>query len=598
MKLRISDMDNKTASLGLGVTTTQTITPTEERPAAPSFDNNAIRKLRLGDTLIEMGYITDSQLKEALAYQKEHKGERIGSILITLGLVTERQMLGAMAEKLNIEVIDISNTKVDIEAVDLIPEQLANDYVMLPIGLDNDRLQLVVNDPLDLYGIEDIRQTTGKTIDLFISEAEPLKNAIHYYYAEIAAKEAVTVANKNMDDSGVDEMLIDTSDGTDDTPIINLVNSLLDKAYADNVSDIHIEPFEKNTMVRMRIDGAMVEYVTLQKNIHASLIARIKIMGELDIAERRVPQDGHFRVRIRDQIVNVRVSIIPTSFGEKAVLRLLANNSAIDNPGTFGMNAEDYKKVQTMLGSLNGIIYLTGPTGSGKSTTLYMMLAELSNRPVNISTIEDPVEKNLPKLNQMQVHPVAGLTFDVGLRALLRQDPDIIMVGETRDKETASISIRAAITGHLVLSTLHTNDAASSVIRLVDMGIEPYMVSSALDGIIAQRLVRKVCTYCCKEGTLSEEDRQFIGRDIPRVKVACGCPHCNNTGYSGRTAIHEILIVDKELRNMISSGATTEDIKDYAIEKQGMKTLRQSCIDLMEQGITTVEEFRRVASFD
>ncbi len=616
MKLRLGDNDNKsnTTSIPSAMATNPPVVPEVQTPTASaqtlqsattsvaastgSVDNNAIRKLRLGDTLIDMGYITDAQLGEALAYQKEHKGERIGSILVTLGFVTERQMIGALAEKLNIEVIDISNHKVDIEAVGLVPEQLAMNYVMLPIGLDNDRLQLVVNDPLDLYGIEDIRQTTGKVIELFVSEKDPLINAINYYYAEISAKQAVTEANKKMDDGGVDEMLIDTSDATDDTPIINLVNSLLDKAYADNVSDIHIEPFEKHTMVRMRIDGAMVEYVTLQKSIHASLIARIKIMAELDIAERRVPQDGHFRVRIKDQIVNVRVSIIPTTFGEKAVLRMLANNSTIDHPGTFGMNEENYRKVQQMLGSLNGIIYLTGPTGSGKSTTLYMMLAELSNRPVNISTIEDPVEKNLPKLSQMQVHPVAGLTFEVGLRALLRQDPDIIMVGETRDAETASISIRAAITGHLVLSTLHTNDAASSVIRLVDMGIEPYMVSSALDGIIAQRLVRKVCTYCSTEAPLSEEDKHFIGKDIPYVRVAHGCAHCNNSGYSGRISIHEILVVDKPLRKMISSGATTEDIKDYAIREQGMKTLRQSCIELIEQGITTVEEFRRVASFD
>ncbi len=599
MKLRIVDTDNKPEQK-------QTVLPQAAPSTAPSaapapsagLDHNVIRKLRLGDTLIEMGYITQGQLGEALAYQKEHKGERIGAILITLGFVTERQMLGALAEKLNIQMIDISSRKVDIEAVGLIPEQLASKYVMLPIGFDNERLQLVVNDPLDLYGIEDIRQTTGRAIELFISEADPLKNAIHYYYAEITAKEAVSAANMKIQDEGVDEMLIDITDSTDDTPIINLVNSLLDKAYTDNVSDIHIEPFEKHTMVRMRIDGAMVEYVTLQKNIHASLIARIKIMGELDIAERRVPQDGHFRVRIMNQVVNVRVSIIPTTFGEKAVLRMLANNSKIDYPGTFGMTDANYKKVQKMLGSLNGIIYLTGPTGSGKSTTLYMMLAELSKRPVNISTIEDPVEKNLPKLNQMQVHPVAGLTFEVGLRALLRQDPDIIMVGETRDAETASISVRAAITGHLVLSTLHTNDAASSVIRLVDMGIEPYMVSSALDGIIAQRLVRKVCTHCCTEAPLSEEDRQFLGRDIPMVKVAHGCNHCNNSGYSGRVSIHEILVVDKPLRNMIAAGANTEEIKEYAIEHQGMQTLRESCIELMEKGITTMEEFRRVASIN
>ena len=562
------------------------------------MDTSAIRKLRLGDTLIEMGYITDEQLQQALAYQKEHRGERIGAILVSQGFISERQMLSALAEKLNAPVIDIANIHVDMEAVALIPEQLSVKYNMLPFGMENDQLQLLVNDPLDLYGIEDIRQTSGKQIQLYLSEAAPLKNAINYYYAEISAKAAVNKANLSKNVAEVDEMVIDTSDGDDDTPIINLVNSLLEKAYLENVSDIHIEPFERNTMVRMRMDGAMVDYVTLQKNIHASLIARIKIMAELDIAERRVPQDGHFRARIQDQIANVRVSLIPTTFGEKAVLRLLASNAQIDHSDTFGMNEENYAKVQKMLQSLNGIIYLTGPTGSGKSTTLYMMLSELSKRPVNISTIEDPVEKNLPRLNQMQVHPVAGLTFEVGLRALLRQDPDIIMVGETRDAETATISVRAAITGHLVLSTLHTNDAASSVVRLVDMGIEPYLLSSALDGIIAQRLVRKVCPYCATDGVLTDAETQYVGRIIPRVKVAHGCNKCNNTGYSGRVSIHEILIVDKPIREMISKGATTEELKDYAITHQDMKTLKESCIELVEQGITTMEEFRRVAYFD
>ncbi|MCR5655196.1 MAG: GspE/PulE family protein [Lachnospiraceae bacterium] len=562
------------------------------------MDTSAIRKLRLGDTLIEMGYLTDEQLHQALAYQKEHRGERIGAILVSQGFISERQMLSALAEKLNAPVIDISSIHVNMDAVALIPEQLSVKYNMFPFGLENEQLQLVVNDPLDLYGIEDIRQTSGKQIQLYLAEAAPLKNAINYYYAEISAKAAVNKANLSKNVVEVDEMVIDTSDGDDDTPIINLVNSLLEKAYLENVSDIHIEPFEKNTMVRMRMDGAMVDYVTLQKNIHASLIARIKIMAELDIAERRVPQDGHFRARIQDQIANVRVSLIPTTFGEKAVLRLLASNAQIDHSDSFGMNEENYAKVQKMLQSLNGIIYLTGPTGSGKSTTLYMMLAELSNRPVNISTIEDPVEKNLPRLNQMQVHPVAGLTFEVGLRALLRQDPDIIMVGETRDAETATISVRAAITGHLVLSTLHTNDAASSVIRLVDMGIEPYLLSSALDGIIAQRLVRKVCPYCSTDGQLTDAEEQYIGKMIPSVKIAHGCNHCNNTGYSGRVSIHEILIVDKPIREMISKGATTEELKDYAILHQGMKTLKDSCIELVEQGITTMEEFRRVAYFD
>ncbi len=562
------------------------------------MDTSIIRKLRLGDTLIEMGYITEDQLGQALAYQKEHDGERIGSILITLGFLSERQMLSALAERLNIEVIEIESRKVDMEAIRLIPEQLAEKYDMLPMGLEDDQLQLVVNDPLDLYGIEDIRQTCGYNIQLYLAQIEPLRKAIRYYYAEVSAKKAVNAANLAQPAAEVEEMVIDTSDGDDDTPIINLVNSLLEKAYLDNVSDIHIEPFEQNTMVRMRIDGAMVDYVTLQKNIHASLIARIKIMAELDIAEKRLPQDGHFRARIQNRIANVRVSLIPTTFGEKAVLRLLTGNVRIDHSETFGMNEENYARTQRMLQSMNGIIYLTGPTGSGKTTTLYLMLAELSKKPVNISTIEDPVEKNLPRINQMQVHPVAGLTFEVGLRALLRQDPDIIMVGETRDFETARISVRAAITGHLVLSTLHTNDAASSVMRLVDMGIEPYMISGALDGVIAQRLVRKVCPHCCAEGELTEAERRAIGRDIPRIRIATGCNNCNYTGYSGRVAIHEILVVDKPVREMIARGVTTEQLKEYAIEHQNMKTLKDSCIELLEQGVTTMEEFRRVAYFD
>ncbi len=561
------------------------------------MDSGSIKKLRLGDTLIEMGYITEDQLMQALAYQKEHKGEKIGSILISLGFITELQMIGALAERLDLQVVDISQVRVDVKAVELVPEQLAEKYLMLPVAVENEHLVLVVNDPLNLYGIEDIRQTVGMDVDLYVAEAAPLKNAINYYYTEISAKTAVNVANESNTEPSIEEMLVDISDG-DETPIINLVNSLIEKAYMENASDIHIEPFEKMTSVRMRIDGAIVDYVTLQKNIHASLVARIKIMSDLDIAERRIPQDGHFRVRIRDQIINVRVSVIPTTFGEKVVMRVLSNNANIDYADSFGMNEENYAKVQKMLQSLNGIIYVTGPTGSGKSTTLYMILADLLKKPVNISTIEDPVEKNLPKLNQMQVNNIAGLTFEIGLRALLRQDPDIIMVGETRDTETASISVRAAITGHLVLSTLHTNDAASSVIRLVDMGIEPYMLSSALDGIIAQRLVRKVCPNCAKVGKLTEAEIEYIGYDIPNVKIPVGCGQCKGSGYSGRISIHEILVVDKPVRAMISGGATTEELKEYAIEHQGMKTLKRSCIELIEQGVTTMEELRRVAFYD
>ena len=464
-------------------------------------------KIRIGDLMVSAGYITEDQLKEALGIQKESGGKRIGQVLLDLGYVTEVQMLSALADRLDIQLIDITAVPIDTETVKLIPKQLAEQYVMLPIGQENGEVVLAVNDPLNLYAIEDIRQTIGMPVRTVLAQESALKEVINYQYAGIKARMAAENANANTAGLNVDELVIDTSAGADDAPIINLVNSLLDKAFQDNASDIHIEPFETNVAVRMRIDGTLIDYLTLQKNVQDSLVARIKIMGDMDIAERRIPQDGHFRVRIQGQIVNIRVNVIPTVFGEKVVMRLIMSAVNIDNNQTFGMTEECYNKFTKMLMSPNGLIYITGPTGSGKSTTLYNALNSLAQKPINISTIEDPVEKNLPRLNQVQVHPTAGLTFEVGLRALMRQDPDVIMVGETRDAETAAISIRAAVTGHLVLSTLHTNDAASTIVRLVDIGAEPYMLSSALVGVVAQRLMRKVCPYCAKPEPLSERQK-------------------------------------------------------------------------------------------
>lgn len=389
-----------------------------------------------------------------------------------------------------------------------------------------------------------------------------------------------------------------TGGGMEDTPIIKLLNQLIQRAYRNNASDIHIEPHENNTVVRMRIDGAMREFVTLQKRIHMPLAARIKILGDMDIAERRLPQDGHFQMQIDGETVNTRVSVIPTVYGEKAVIRLLSGNQPIQYADTFGMNHEDYQKLRQMLDAPNGLIYLTGPTGSGKTTTLYLVLQELAKRPVNICTIEDPVEKNLPGISQCQVNQKKGLTFENGLRALLRQDPDIIMIGETRDKETAAISVRAAITGHLVLSTLHTNDAASSIIRLKDMGVEPYLTASSLVGIVAQRLLRKLCPECARTVKADEEDWKLLDRRPARVRVPAGCPSCNGTGYRGRVAVHEILIVDKAVRRMISEGASAEHIRKHAIHAQGMRTLKECAAELVEQGITSMEELKRAAYYN
>lgn len=560
------------------------------------MDNN-IRNVRIGDVLKEYGYVTEEQISAALAYQKEHKGVRLGAALTDMGFISEEQLLEALSTLLQVRIIDISTIEVDVEAVQKIPRQLAEKYEMLGVKQVEGVLTIVLYDPLNFYAIEDIRQLTGMQLEICLSGRSSLKNAIGYYYSEVEARKAASVANEQFEDLALTDEFNIEEEGDDDTPIINLLSRLIDRAYTTNASDIHIEPFEDKTTVRMRIDGVIVEFVTLQKNLHASLIARIKILGNMDIAERRIPQDGHFRMRVSGEYVNIRVSVIPTVFGEKAVLRLLGNNSNIDYPETFGMHEEDYKKLRSMLGSPNGIIYFTGPTGSGKTTTLYMILTELSKRAVNISTIEDPVEKNLPKINQMQVNNQAGLTFEIGLRALLRQDPDIIMVGETRDVETASISVRSAITGHLVFSTLHTNDASSSIIRLEDMGLQPYMVANSLVGIIAQRLMRKICPDCGEETIPTAEERLIVGEDIKKIMHPKGCPQCNYTGYRGRIAIHEVLMIDRTVRQMIMDGASAEAIQDYAVEKQKMETLKDAGLSMVREGVTSVEELKKVAYY-
>ena len=556
------------------------------------MDTFRIKNLRIGDLLKEYGYVNETQIQAALDYQKEHPGTKIGSALIALGAITEEQMLQALGERLGVEQVDVSAMEINVEAVMKIPRQLAEKYCVLPIDIRNGALLVAVNDPVDLYALEDIRQTAGMQLDIRICKRPILEKAIRYYYAEADAYTAANRANYSVADTEETAVEFD-----DETPVANLTSSLIRRAYSIGASDIHIEPFEDKTVVRMRIDGTIVPFMTLKKDLHASLIARIKILSELDIAEKRVPQDGHFRITVGKEVINLRVSLIPTVFGEKAVLRLLASNAVIDHSGTFGMREEDYERFERIVRHPNGIIYLTGPTGSGKTTTLYMVLELLSRSQVNISTIEDPVEKNLPRINQMQVNNVAGLTFESGLRALLRQDPDVIMVGETRDRETASISVRAAITGHLVFSTLHTNDAASSVVRLEDMGQEPYMVASSLVGVVAQRLMRKVCPECAEEYEATEEEREYLRCGPVKLKRAVGCTHCNHTGYKGRIAVHEILEVDKTLREMISSGATTDALKRYAVEQQGMRTLREGAVRLVTEGTTTFEELMKVVYY-
>ena len=506
--------------------------------------------------------------------------------------------LMALAEQMNLPLVQLDQTAVDLNAVALIPQSLAQKEHLLAVHLEGQTLLLVTDDPLNYFAFEEVRQLTGRELSLCLSETEPLRRSIVYYYAEVAARKAAQSANRDFAAPAV-PAAEESEAGDREAPIIKLLNSLIHRAISTRASDIHIEPYESSTSVRMRIDGVIVDYVTLQPALHQPLIARIKIMANLDIAERRLPQDGHFRIRAGERPINIRVSILPTVFGEKAVLRLLAASGQVeDHIDHFGMRDAVYSRFLPMLSAPNGIIYITGPTGSGKSTTLYMILEFLARRHVNISTIEDPVEMNIRRVNQTQVNAAAGLTFENGLRALLRQDPDIIMVGETRDGETASISVRAAITGHMVLSTLHTNNALSGIVRLTDMGVEPYLLANSLVGLVAQRLVRKVCPECGVEEPTMPEERAFLGLEIPTVRRGRGCRHCSGTGYRGRIAIHEIVSIDRELRRMIAAGADTETMEAYARTAQGMQSLKEQGADLVRRGITTPEELLRIVSYE
>ncbi len=551
--------------------------------------------LRIGEVLTEKGYVTGEQMAQALAYQKEHRDMRVGQILRELGFVTEQQVLDALASKLQLKIVDVAQLSVELKAVALISRELAEKNLMLPISVREHHMVLAVNDPLNYFALEEVRQQSGCQLEICLCEEEPLKKAISYYFAEVNARKAARQANVGFTTTGADLAIEDLGSSDDEAPIIRLLNSLLERAIKTNASDIHIEPFENETRVRMRIDGVIMEYVTIQRNIHAPLIARIKILANLDIAEKRIPQDGHFRVKLDEGNINIRVSVLPTVFGEKAVLRILASGGQMEHADHFGMDDYSYQQFLPMLNYPNGIIYITGPTGSGKSTTLYMVLEHLMSRNVNISTIEDPVEKNITGINQTQVNPAAGLTFDVGLRALMRQDPDIIMVGETRDGETAGTSVRAAITGHVVLSTLHTNDAVSSIVRLEDMGVETYLVANSLVGLVAQRLLRKVCPNCGREMETTGQERLFLGQEVKKVRRGMGCAHCNNTGYSGRIAVHEILAINNEIRRMIVDHASVEEITAYAIGHQHMRTLKESGLILVKEGVTTPEELMKIS---
>lgn len=549
--------------------------------------------IRLGEVLVEYGYITEAQVEQALAYQKQHKDKRLGEALIEMGYITEAQMLSALAQKLSMQFIPLDTYPIQADCVAKIPKALAQRYNLIAVGTRGNHLVVAMNDPLNFYALEDIKLVTGMLVQVVLASKEAIQRAIEYQYAEVDARSAAAASNIDADSFQSMADQIDLNED-DQTPVVKLLNSLLVRGYTTGVSDIHIEPYETELLVRMRIDGQLIDYVTLQPQLHLPLIARTKILCGMDIAEKRLPQDGHFKNTIEGFEMNVRANVIPTIYGEKAVLRFLNTTATIERADTFGMDEENYQKCLEILQNPHGVIYITGPTGSGKTTTLYLMLERLTKQPINVATIEDPVEKNLPRINQMQVNPQAGLTFEIGLRALLRQDPDVIMVGETRDSQTAQISVRSAITGHLVLSTLHTNDAVSAIVRMEDMGVEPFMVANSLVGVVAQRLAKKLCPSCRYADTPTPEEQDMLGPDVTQVYRSKGCHMCNSTGYKGRVAVHEVITIDKNMRRMISAEQDIDDIYQYVRDNQHATTLRGGLIRLVRNGVTDPSEVVRL----
>ncbi len=551
------------------------------------------KALRLGDLLVESRAITEEELSIALEYAKE-QSIKTGEALIIKEYITEQKMLEALGKQLRLKYINVDEYYIDKNVTSLIPESIVRKNKMLPINLKNGKVELLVNDPLDLVGIEDVKLITGFEVIVVLAEREQLEMLINKYFdgSEDIAKALEEFETDNIDFS--EELDSELEDITN-APIVRLINNIFSNAVKKRVSDIHIEPFSNRIRVRFRVDGRLVENMTLSTNTLPPIMARLKIIGGMDISIRRKPQDGRVEITVEDKNIDMRISLLPTIYGEKAVIRLLDRGSVVVNKQDLGITDHNIERLDKLIRVPEGMLLVTGPTGSGKTTTLFTILKELNDDSDNIITVEDPVEYRVEGINQIQVANKEGLTFGAILRTVLRQDPDIIMIGEIRDKETAEIAIRASITGHKVLSTLHTNDAISTVIRLIDMGVEGYLVSSAIAGVVAQRLVRRLCTNCSVTKETTEEEMAILQiTDKVQIRTSVGCKRCNSIGYKGRTSVHEILILDKELKFMINKGISSDAVKDAAIEK-GMVTLYEGCKSLVLGGVTSIEELVRVA---
>lgn len=547
---------------------------------------------KLGDLLVEAGMITQAQLDKALTVQKK-TGERLGKTLVNLGYITEHGIIEVLEFQLGVPHVELTAASVSSDVAAVIPAALAERYQVLPLKKEGKKLTLAMVDPTNFYAIDDVRMVTGCEIYPVIAAEREIVQAINETYGvrELVEKAASRIR--------FDDPLAADIQTADDAPAVSIVNSLISQAVKDRASDIHIEPQDKNLRVRFRIDGVLREVVTFPRHTHASLISRVKIMSEMDIAEKRLPQDGRIKVNEAGRDIDIRVSTLPTILGEKAVLRILDKQTVILDINSLGFSADNLSKYRNLYRQPHGMILVSGPTGSGKTTTLYSTLATVNVPGKNIITVEDPVEYRLDGINQVQVNPRAGLSFANGLRSILRQDPNIIMVGEVRDTETADIAVRSALTGHLVLSTAHTNDAPGAITRLIDMEIEPFLAASSVLGVVAQRLVRVICPECKQKYTSPADspERHFLGLspdDPVTLYRGIGCLRCGHSGYRGRVAIHEVMPVTPEMHELIIRRASTGELAALA-RSQGMTTMREDGIAKAAAGLTTVEEVMRVA---
>ncbi|MEN8906964.1 MAG: ATPase, T2SS/T4P/T4SS family [Clostridiales bacterium] len=581
-----------------------------------SFDTNnmtspVLSRDRLGRLMVKSGVINDDQLNLSLSLQAK-RGGMIGEILVEEGFITKKTLFGFLEIQLGVPHISLEDVSIPKEVIEVVSDSIARRYKLVPVEKDGYELKVAMSDPMNIFTIDDLRLATGCEITPLLADEEEINSILDRHYgigdeenvgydsmsrteAEEFEKVQQEVTVEIEEEQSREEERLDISD-LDNAPIVKMVNIMFNKAVTSGASDIHIEPYEDCVMIRYRIDGQLVEVMKYDRKVLQALVARIKIISGLNIAEKRIPQDGRITMKIEEKSYDLRVSVLPVYFGEKIVVRIADKEGFKVSKKQLGFFEDDLEKFEDLLSNSHGIILVTGPTGSGKSTTLYASLGELSKPNINILTIEDPIESVIRGVNQVQVNTKAGLDFAVSLRSFLRQDPDIIMVGEIRDGETAEIASRAAITGHLVLSTLHTNDAPSSVTRLIDMGIEPFLASSAIIGVIAQRLVRKLCNECKTlydpEITEKEAINASESEEIEIYK-SNGCRHCNNTGYKGRVAVYEIMKINRELRDLISVNENTGKLKQAAI-RNGMVTLRENCVRLVRNGITSVEEMLRV----